>query len=83
MPASSWIMAPSFSHSGTESTEAQGVDGSVHQQDCHCRSQAARAPDPVFERQLLTCLRIMNLRLGLLMNFGMATMQAGIRRIAD
>lgn len=45
--------------------------------------KAARAPDPVFERQLLTYLKIMNLRLGLLMNFGMATMKDGIRRIAN
>jgi hypothetical protein len=37
----------------------------------------------VFQRQLLTCLMIMNLRPGLLMNFGMATMKAGIRRIAN
>jgi GxxExxY protein len=45
--------------------------------------KAARALDPVFERQLLTCLKIMNLRPGLVMNFGMATMQAGIRHIGD
>ena len=45
--------------------------------------KAARAQDPVFERQLLTYLKIMNLRLGLLMNFGMTTMKAGIRRIAN
>jgi hypothetical protein len=100
----SW--APSFAHSGTESTGAQGVDelnvmsaavvaadvaphsrtlsaGSDHQQDCNCRSQAARALDPVFARQLLTYRKIMNLRLGLLMNFGMPTMKAGIRRIAN
>ena len=32
--------------------------------------KAARALDPVFERQLLTYLKIMNLRLKLLMNFG-------------
>jgi hypothetical protein len=37
----------------------------------------------VFERQLLPCLKIMNLRLGLLMNFGMATMKAAIRRIVN
>jgi hypothetical protein len=37
----------------------------------------------VFERQLLTCLKIMNLRPGLVMNFGMPTMKAGIRRIAN
>ena len=45
--------------------------------------KAARALDPVFERQLLTYLKIMNLRPGLLMNFGMATLKAGIRRIAN
>lgn len=45
--------------------------------------KAARALDPVFERQLLTYLKIMDLRLGLLMNFGMTTMKAGIRRIAN
>jgi iron complex transport system substrate-binding protein len=46
-------------------------------------ANAARALDPVFERQLLTCLKVMNLRLGLVMNFGMATRKAGIRRIAN
>ncbi|MGD8277498.1 MAG: GxxExxY protein [Gemmatimonadota bacterium] len=45
--------------------------------------KAARALDPVFARQLLTCPKIMDLRLGLLMNFGMTTMKAGIRRIAN
>jgi len=45
--------------------------------------KAARALDPVFERQLLTYLKILDLRLGLLMNFGMTTMRAGIRRIAN
>ena len=45
--------------------------------------KAARKLDPVFERQLLTYLKILNLRLGLLMNFGMATMKDGIRRIAN
>jgi GxxExxY protein len=45
--------------------------------------KSARAVDPVFERQLLTYLRILDLRVGLLMNFGMVTMKAGIRRIAN
>jgi iron complex transport system substrate-binding protein len=39
--------------------------------------------DPVFERQLLTYLKILNLHLGLVMNFGMVTMKVGIRRIAN
>ena len=71
-------MAPSFAHSGTESTGAQGVDGL----NVIVEVKAARALDPVFARQLLTYLKIMN-RPGLLMNFGMATMKAGIRRIAN
>jgi hypothetical protein len=78
-PTLSCIMAPSFAHSGTESTGAQGVD----ELNVMVEVKAARALDPVFERQLLTYLKIMNLRLGLLMNFGMATMKAGIRRIAN
>jgi iron complex transport system substrate-binding protein len=45
--------------------------------------KAAHAHDPVFRRQLLTYLKIMNLHLGLVMNFGMETMKAGIRRIAN
>jgi GxxExxY protein len=45
--------------------------------------KAARALDPVFARQLLTYLKVLNLRLGLVMNFGMTTMTAGIRRIAN
>jgi iron complex transport system substrate-binding protein len=44
--------------------------------------KAAHAQDPVFQRQLLTYLKITNLRLGLVMNFGMETMMAGVRRIA-
>jgi hypothetical protein len=47
-PKVSCTLAPSFSHSDTESTGATGVDE-------------------------LTYLKIMNLRLGLVMNFGMAT----------
>lgn len=45
--------------------------------------KAARKLNPVFERQLLTYLKILNFRLGLLMNFGMTTMKEGIRRIAN
>jgi iron complex transport system substrate-binding protein len=38
---------------------------------------------PVHAKQLLTYLRLMNLPLGLLMNFGGATFKQGIRRIAN
>jgi len=45
--------------------------------------KAASCPNPVFARQLLTYLRILDLRLGLIMNFGMASMKAGIQRVVN
>jgi GxxExxY protein len=45
--------------------------------------KAARKLDPVFARHLLTYLEVLDLRVGLLMNFGMATMKDGIHRIAN
>lgn len=38
---------------------------------------------PVHAKQLLTYLRLMNLPLGLLMNFGAATFREGIKRVAN
>jgi GxxExxY protein len=38
---------------------------------------------PVHAKQLLTYLRLMNLPLGLLMNFGAATFKEGIHRLAN
>lgn len=38
---------------------------------------------PVHAKQLLTYLRLLNLPLGLLMNFGAATFKDGVRRIAN
>jgi iron complex transport system substrate-binding protein len=38
---------------------------------------------PVHPRQLLTYLRLMNLRVGLLINFGAATLQEGLQRIVN
>jgi len=38
---------------------------------------------PVHAKQVITYLRLMDLRLGLLMNFGSATFKEGIRRIAN
>jgi iron complex transport system substrate-binding protein len=45
--------------------------------------KATEATHPVFQRQLLTYLRILDLRLGLIMNFGMSTMKEGIHRVAN
>ena len=38
---------------------------------------------PVHAKQLLTYLRLMNLPLGLLMNFGCVTFKEGVRRLAN
>ena len=38
---------------------------------------------PVHGKQVLTYLRLMNLPLGLLMNFGAATFKEGIKRVAN
>jgi len=38
---------------------------------------------PVHAKQVITYLRLMDLRLGLLMNFGMGTFKDGIQRLAN
>ena len=38
---------------------------------------------PVYAKQLLTYLRLTNLRVGLLLNFGASTMKEGIKRIVN
>lgn len=38
---------------------------------------------PVRGKQILTYLRLMNLQLGLLMNFGQATFKDGLKRVAN
>ncbi|MCL4673833.1 MAG: GxxExxY protein [Sphingomonadaceae bacterium] len=38
---------------------------------------------PLHGKQVLTYLRVMNLPLGLLMNFGEATFKSGVRRVAN
>ncbi len=38
---------------------------------------------PVHAKQVITYLRLMNLPLGLLMNFGAATFKEGVRRLAN
>jgi len=45
--------------------------------------KATEKHNPIFEAQLLTYLRITNLRLGILINFGMIRIIDGFRRIAN
>jgi GxxExxY protein len=45
--------------------------------------KSTEAHAPVHAKQLLTYLRLLDLPLGLLMNFGAATFKEGVRRIAN
>ncbi len=45
--------------------------------------KSTEAHAPVHAKQVLTYLRLMNLELGLLMNFGAVTFKDGIRRLAN
>jgi iron complex transport system substrate-binding protein len=45
--------------------------------------KSAEALAPVYSKQLLTYLRVMNLQVGLLVNFGGATMKEGLRRVVN
>jgi iron complex transport system substrate-binding protein len=43
--------------------------------------KAAEATNPICARQVLTYMKILKLKRGLVMNFGMTTMRAGIERV--
>ena len=45
--------------------------------------KATTTPHPVFEAQLLTYLRLTNLKLGLLINFGYRYVKNGIVRVVN
>jgi len=45
--------------------------------------KSVERPAPVHQRQLLTYLRLINLPLGLLINFGLDTLAAGIDRVVN
>jgi iron complex transport system substrate-binding protein len=45
--------------------------------------KSVERPLPVHAKQVLTYLRLMNLKLGLLMNFGQALFKDGIKRITN
>ena len=45
--------------------------------------KATEGMPPLYGRQLLTYLKLMNLPLGLLINFGMGTFKQGVRRVAN
>lgn len=45
--------------------------------------KSVERPSPIHQRQLLTYLRLMNLPLGLLINFGMDTLTARLDRVTN
>jgi GxxExxY protein len=45
--------------------------------------KSAAKNDPIFERQLLTYLRLMGLPVGLVLNFGCQTLLAGVKRVVN
>lgn len=45
--------------------------------------KATRDDNPLFEAQVLTYLRLMNLKLGLLINFGQRRVKDGIHRVVN
>jgi GxxExxY protein len=45
--------------------------------------KATTSPHPIFEAQLLTYLRLTNLKLGLLINFGHRYVKSGIDRVVN
>jgi GxxExxY protein len=45
--------------------------------------KSVETPHPVHTKQLLTYLRLADLRVGLLINFGMPTLKAGLERVVN
>jgi len=72
----------SFSYDGASFADAFRVDLLVENQVV-VELKAVTKIDPVFHRQLLTYLRLLNLPVGLLLNFGASTMTEGIKRIVN
>jgi len=72
----------SFSYDGASFSDAFRVDLLVENQVV-VELKAVAKLDPVFHRQVLTYLRLLNLPVGLLLNFGAPTMTEGIKRIVN
>lgn len=71
-----------FSYEGDVFHDAFRVDVLVEKQ-LVVELKSTEALSPVFGKQVLTYLRLMDLRLGLLINFGAAHLKDGIKRIAN
>ncbi len=72
----------SFSYEGEQFLDAFRIDILVEKQ-LVVELKSVENMAPVFGKQVLTYLRLMNLKLGLLINFGAARLKDGIKRIAN
>ena len=71
-----------FSYEGETFQDAFRIDVLVEKQ-LVVELKSVETMAPVFAKQVLTYLRLMDLRLGLLINFGSAHLKDGIKRIAN
>jgi iron complex transport system substrate-binding protein len=74
--------AISFDYDGMHFSEAFRVDLVVESRVVVEIKSVERLP-PVHAKQLLTYLRLLNLQVGLLINFGAPTLRDGLRRIVN
>ncbi|MBC7562447.1 MAG: GxxExxY protein [Gemmatimonadaceae bacterium] len=72
----------SFTYDGAVFTDAFRVDLLVENQVV-VELKAVSRLEPVFARQLLTYLRLLDLPVGLLLNFGAPTLLEGIKRVVN
>lgn len=71
-----------FSYEGITFPDAFRVDILVNN-TLVVELKSAETMLPVYGKQVLTYLRLMHLRLGLLINFGMAHLKDGVKRVAN
>jgi iron complex transport system substrate-binding protein len=72
----------SFDYEGISFCDAFRVDLLV-EKSIIVELKSTEVNSPVYSKQLLTYLKLMNLPIGLLINFGMATMKEGIHRVVN
>jgi GxxExxY protein len=74
--------AVSFSYDGLEFDDAFRVDLLVEKTGV-VEIKSVERPAPVHGKQVLTYLRLMNLPVGLLINFGAPTLKDGLQRVVN
>ena len=72
----------SFEYDGIHFTDAFRIDLLV-ENSVVVELKSVEQYSPVYSKQVLTYIKLMNLQVGLLLNFGAPTMKEGIRRIVN